>query len=327
MNSHAQAASAGASGALRHLEIARGMVITCGPLEPEQASSALHSAPGLLRVVHVQRGCCVVVLSDGSREELGEGGVALLGPSVDCLGTEMRWGSVAGLVLAVDGRRLPADIRRVFSSFEVNLEAIARLVPAERPIAVARANTELARVFAETYPLVGEGNVGCLRLKAIEVLRCLTTLAGACSHGCGGQRRSSARVRHVQVALRAQQEMIRDVSRPKTIPTLAAICGTSPTVLKEAFRETFGVPIYTWYREYRVRLAAEALLESDLPIAEVAASVGYSSPSKFTKAFSDTMGTTPREWRAAGGVSDARPPLQAHHSRDSFAPGMRGRRP
>ena len=63
------------------------------------------------------------------------------------------------------------------------------------------------------------------------------------------------------------------------------------------------MPIYTWYREYRVRLAADALLESGRPIAEVAASVGYSNPSKFTKAFTDTMGTTPREWRAAGGAA------------------------
>ena len=52
-----------------------------------------------------------------------------------------------------------------------------------------------------------------------------------------------------------------------------------------------------------MRLAAEALLESDLPIAEVAASVGYSNPSKFAKAFADTMGSTPREWRAVGGLA------------------------
>lgn len=107
-------------------------------------------------------------------------------------------------------------------------------------------------------------------------------------------------MRHVRVALLARREMVRDMSSPKTIPTLAAICDTSPTVLKQAFRETFGMPIYSWYKEYRVRLAAETLLSTDASIAEVAASVGYSNPSKFTRAFTQTMGVTPRIWRAQG---------------------------
>ena len=296
------AAAPGGAGALRRLDVARGMGIAWGSLTPEQATGTLHTAPGFLRVAHVRGGRCVVALPDGTRAEAAEGDAVLLGPSVGAVGLDLCWGAVAGLVLAIDGRKLPADIRRVFASFEVNLEAITRLVPPGRPVMVVRANPGLSHVFAETYPLVDEGNICYLRLKAIELLRCLTTLAGVSPHGHGSHKGSSARVRHVRVALRAQQEMTRDVAQPKTIPTLAAICGTSPTVLKEAFRETFGEPIYTWYREYRVRLAADALLESDRPIAEVAASVGYSNPSKFTKAFSETMGTTPREWRAAGGV-------------------------
>ena len=305
MSSQARlAASPGGPGSLRRLDVARGVVIAWGSPALDQASGTLHTAPGYLCVIHVRRGRCVVALPDGSRAEAAEGDVVLLGPSVSTVGVELCWGAVAGLELLIDGRKLPADIRRVFASFEVNLEAVARMVPPGRPVMVMPANSELSHVFAETYPLVEEeGNIGYLRLKAIELLRCLTTLAGAAPHGRGSHKGSSARVRHVRVALRAQQEMTRDVSQPKAIPTLAAICGTSPTVLKEAFRETFGVPIYTWYREYRVRLAADALLESNRPIAEVAASVGYSNPSKFTKAFTDTMGTTPREWRAAGGAA------------------------
>ena len=284
MSSRARTAPAEAGYALRCLKLARGMVVTWGLLEPEQGRGTLYPVPGLLRVVHVCRGRCVLVLPDGGRIEIAEGDVAVLGTSVEAVGVELRDGPVGGMCLSVDSRRLPADMRRVFSGFDVNVEVIARMVPPERPVVLAHDNAELVRVFSEAYPLVDEGNVGYLRLKAVE-------------------RDSDAHVRHLRVALQAQQEMLRDVSRPKTIPTLAAMCGTSPTILKEAFRETFGVPIYTWYREYRVRLAAEALLESDLPIAEVAASVGYSNPSKFAKAFADTMGSTPREWRAVGGLA------------------------
>ena len=91
--------------------------------------------------------------------------------------------------------------------------------------------------------------------------------------------------------------MMGNLATPITITTLATMCGTSPTVLKEAFRETFGQPIYQWYRAYRIKQAAETLKTTDLAIAEVASSVGYANPSKFTKAFSDTMGETPHAWR------------------------------
>jgi AraC family transcriptional regulator len=39
------------------------------------------------------------------------------------------------------------------------------------------------------------------------------------------------------------------------------------------------------------------LAESDLPIAEVGAEVGYASQSHFTKIFREATGMTPREFR------------------------------
>ena len=87
------------------------------------------------------------------------------------------------------------------------------------------------------------------------------------------------------------------LDQPKTIPTLARICGTSPTILKESFREVYGMPVYAWYRRLRMEAASRRLIHGGESIAEVALSVGYSNPSKFAKAFGETMGMTPREWR------------------------------
>lgn len=304
-------AAPGASG-LRRLDIARGLYVTWGTLAPERAQGPMRLVGGSVRAVHVRAGRCALGLPDGSRVDASEGDVVLLGASVESVAVELRHGPATGLALAVDGRRLPADLRRALASLEVNVEAIARMVPPERPVLLVRPTPELARALADAYPLVEEGSLCHVRLKVAELLLCLSgAVAAAGVPACAGPGPARtpagapggpARLRHLRIALLAQQEMLRDVSRPKTIPTLAAACGTSPTVLKESFREAFGVPIYTWYREYRVRLAADALLAGDLPVSEVAASVGYSNPSKFAKAFQDTMGTTPREWRAMRGV-------------------------
>ena len=37
-------------------------------------------------------------------------------------------------------------------------------------------------------------------------------------------------------------------------------------------------------------------------VAQVAAEVGYSNPSKFAKAFSTCLGMTPHEWRSSGSM-------------------------
>ena len=102
---------------------------------------------------------------------------------------------------------------------------------------------------------------------------------------------------HTQIANMAKELMMDSVSDPRTIPNLARECGTSPTVLKQAFRETFGIPVYTWYREYRMQLAAAMLTNTSMAVADIAVAVGYSNPSKFSHAFNDCMGCTPRAWR------------------------------
>lgn len=101
-----------------------------------------------------------------------------------------------------------------------------------------------------------------------------------------------------QVAQRARELMCVDLRCAHTIPELAQACGTSPTVLKEAFREEYGLPVYEWFRRRRMICAARLLVRTDLPVADVARAVGYANPSKFARAFADCLRMRPHEWRA-----------------------------
>jgi AraC-like DNA-binding protein len=82
---------------------------------------------------------------------------------------------------------------------------------------------------------------------------------------------------HRRIAERAARAMREGLDAPKTIPALARICDTSPTILKESFREVYGEPVHAWYRRMRIMVASRRLLESPDSIAEVALSVGYAS--------------------------------------------------
>lgn len=100
------------------------------------------------------------------------------------------------------------------------------------------------------------------------------------------------------LVLRAQEVMTRDLSEPLTIPTTAKLCGTSPTVLKQAFREVLGLSVHDWYRGCRMRRAAEMLSTTSYSVARISSEVGYCNPSKFSEVFASYMGDTPSVWRA-----------------------------
>ena len=100
------------------------------------------------------------------------------------------------------------------------------------------------------------------------------------------------------IAYKARNILELNLARDVNTETLAKICETSPTILKESFKEIFGVPIYAWHKQQRIQLAC-TLIQSDpeRTLASIANEVGYSNPSKFSKAFKEFIGETPHEWR------------------------------
>lgn len=103
--------------------------------------------------------------------------------------------------------------------------------------------------------------------------------------------------RRREIAQTARETVLSHLSSPLTIPELARECGTSPTVLKESFREEYGMPLYAWARRRRMIAAAKLLVQTRLSVAEIAHAVGYSNPSKFARAFSACLGMNPSAWR------------------------------
>ena len=73
--------------------------------------------------------------------------------------------------------------------------------------------------------------------------------------------------------------------------------GKNKGAMKLCFKNVFGMPVFTYARRERMKIAAKELRESDLGILEIAGLVGYNNGSKFAHAFQDVMGMTPKEYR------------------------------
>lgn len=82
-----------------------------------------------------------------------------------------------------------------------------------------------------------------------------------------------------------------------TIKYLAALFHISETGLKENFKIIYGCSPYEFLKRCRMEQAAQTLKLTKESIAEIANSVGYENPSKFSAAFFSVYGMTPVNYR------------------------------
>lgn len=84
-----------------------------------------------------------------------------------------------------------------------------------------------------------------------------------------------------------------------TLAEVAHAVHVSPAHLTTTVRRTTGRTVGEWIIYRRIVEARRLLIETRLPIAEVAASVGYRDPVLFRRQFAARHAMTPGRWRAA----------------------------
>jgi len=80
---------------------------------------------------------------------------------------------------------------------------------------------------------------------------------------------------------------------------LASAAGMSRFHFVRAFKAAVGISPYRWLVMMRIERAKELLARTQIPVIEVAASLGFESQSHFGQAFRAHVGLTPSEWRKA----------------------------
>lgn len=99
---------------------------------------------------------------------------------------------------------------------------------------------------------------------------------------------------HVERALDAMRS---DPSRRWTVAALGRVAGLSRAALARRFTREVGTSPLRWLAEHRLRCAQARLLETDLPLAAIAADVGYQCEFAFAKAFKRIVGLPPGVFR------------------------------
>lgn len=82
-----------------------------------------------------------------------------------------------------------------------------------------------------------------------------------------------------------------------TLEELAKELETSPFILQESFKTVYGKPIFSYFRELQLHRGAFLLKETNTPITEISAELGYASQSNFGYAFKQRYNLSPTAYR------------------------------
>lgn len=92
----------------------------------------------------------------------------------------------------------------------------------------------------------------------------------------------------------AREYLLQNIESPPGLPELARIAGINEFKLKHGFRELFNTSVFSYLAEKRLELACNYLQDSNMSIADIAHSLGYSSVQHFSMAFKKKFGYPPK---------------------------------
>ena len=199
----------------------------------------------------------------------------------------------SGVTVDFDIDVCEGPIRRMLDGFPVSVRALRKkFCHAGLPF-VLHDCSAAEHVFSELYTVGQESLRVFAKVKMLDLLLLLDRIEGDDQ----GQQLEYYQRAQVEGVKRACALMVADLTKTYGVGELARLVGLSPTALKSCFKGVYGMPPYTYLRTYRMERASEMLRQGELPVSDIAATVGYGSPSKFTAAFKALMGVTPSAYR------------------------------
>jgi AraC-like DNA-binding protein len=89
------------------------------------------------------------------------------------------------------------------------------------------------------------------------------------------------------------------VADPVKLEEVAAVAHLTPAAFCRFFKSSTGKTLVGYLHELRVSMASRLLLETDMPVSEVALESGFANLSNFNRRFREQKGLSPREFRAS----------------------------
>ena len=205
-------------------------------------------------------------------------------------------GSYEGVTIRINGRDAPRCLSCLLADVNVRPDALREKFCAHGQCFVARSSAAVEHIFSELYSVPASIRKGYFKVKILELLLFLSAME------LDSSALSERRISNTQVELAKNigAYLSANMDRRITLEELSRTFHMSQTALKSCFRAVYGESVYSYIRTQKMQCAAADLRRSEMSIMEIAGRYGYDNGSKFAKAFRDTVGMSPTEYRNAG---------------------------
>lgn len=201
-----------------------------------------------------------------------------------------------GITIGINADLAPESLSDVLEEVRVRPLEVARNLCGERNSFFIRGEQYIQHIFSQLYaPMPEEIKRGFFQVKILELMLTLQKIQPQSNPVPG----VGVAPKQAQLAKQTAAYLVDHSERRVTIPELAKHFNVSQTVLKDAFRAVYGVPVYAYTRIQKMQAAGQRLIHTDRKMSEIAAEFGYQNESKFIAAFRDVMGESPGEYRRA----------------------------
>lgn len=95
---------------------------------------------------------------------------------------------------------------------------------------------------------------------------------------------------------KVRDKIVSSLSKPSTIADLTKIAGMNELKMRKIFTQVFGMGIYDYYQNLRMKEAARLLRDEKLSVSEVGYQMGFENLSHFTRVFEKHIGKKPKKY-------------------------------
>lgn len=222
---------------------------------------------------------------------LTEGDLSISRWSLEKVNQSFTFGYYEGIEVLIDIEK--AKKNEIFSKFNIDIILISNKLTKNSDICIMRATQQIQHIFMEMYSVDNEIKIDYLRIKVLELL---LFLSNTDFEMIRDKKRYYPR-KQIETIKAIKNHLAENLTIKPDFNKLSKDYNININTLRKLFKEIYGVPIYTWFKQYRIEYSLRLLKNTDIPIIEIANKIGYSNPSKFSAAFYKHVNMTPQQYR------------------------------
>lgn len=245
-----------------------------------------------IEITYCLKGQVEIQMANGKYAYMTNEDISLFGYNTKALSCDFSLKPFCGITIMIYIKDFIKSLNNMFDTDEFDEKEFFEKVVSYDNCIITHANQSINHIFKELYIIPDKYKSHLMKIKTVELLLYLmNNLDYKQSETVYFSKTSMEKVKE------ARKIILDKIDEHITIKDISEIVNMNTTDLEKGFKSIFGDTIFSYSRKCKMAKAKQLLEDNDKSVLEVALCCGYSSGGKFAKAFKETFGMRPNEYR------------------------------